>query len=459
MFMKEIKTIIINLPYNYKIPEIILENNANDNANILTLGIQTRELQEEFIRKHDSNDKIKKILEEKDKFEIETNDKIQKMLKEKNKLESEIKEYKDDLNKLKKEKTNEYNEGREEGIKLAKSDYEKMIKYLETTVDIERKRYDEMKSMIETLRKENITSQEKINDLLSKFKVSSQIGEIGEFIVEDYIKEHLITINSNTDIKNVSSKEGQGDLEYINNNLKLLIEVKNVAVMTEKDIKKFYNNVEERRRRGEINAGLLISLRDTYLIDKRKGLVYELYKMKINNKSIEVPIIFISNVLNQHSLIKVSINFLSDIIEKMCILKENDKEENKDKKERNLLINSIQDIYTYIQQLKKKNENSKKQIKILEEDIKENEQKLLSIDNNLNRTAEEVKDIKYDNNINIGKSNNKNQYQIHEDIYNKAKNEGIKITSNILKEWGYTERQIKCISIKKINKELDVKTA
>lgn len=287
--------ISISVPVNFNVPKELQTNDAEYNADIITLGIMNKKLQEKMVMDQQTN-----------KFYNDT-----------------------------------------------------FIKHLENSLEIERKRNNDLLKEFNT-----------INDFAKRYKTTVNIGDFGENFVEEYIQKHFITSHSFPKLENVSSIKGYGDLHFIDNRLKLLIEVKNIQDMTKKDLNKFHDNVKDCYKNNIINAGLFISLNDTNLINGKKGIVLDFLKTKVKNKFEEVPVIYISNVLQNHDIIRIAINFLGYIIEK------GNKTDNSSYKLQ------LEEISSKVQQMKTIIEKNKKCI----ETLKEQNNSLEEIINNLNVT-------------------------------------------------------------------------
>lgn len=389
--------ITLTLPTTFIMPDRLKLNNPELNAEIITLGNIMKSNQEEVLKNFYLDEEILKIKNE------------NKLLKN-NKLQ--------DLN-------NYYNEGLNKG----NTNNNQLIDFLKNTIEEERLRNKELLNNI--YEKQNIEFN-KMDEFLRKYKVSTHIGEFGENFIDEYFKINFLTRHKNPSLTNVSYIKGQGDLHYIDNNFKLLIEVKNKSIMTKEDINKFYDNITECYKNGTINAGILISLQDTYLIDNQKGLVFEWYKVQEN----DIPLIYISNVINNHDLIKLSVNILGYLIDRGLTKFESKSNEKK------ILINSIEEIYKKFCNLKKILEKNKKFINFLEEQNKDLENIQNSIFDILIHTSDKIKDIHF------------NFSNIKNEIYDKVKLTGKKATKKTLINLGYTEEQIKTIKIRNMNEEL-----
>jgi hypothetical protein len=154
----------------------------------------------------------------------------------------------------------------------------------------------------------------KVNDIDQSFfkffnKFESGNVEKGNF-GEKFINNYLYDKFSNCQIEDTHKSTSFGDLLFTHDNLKLLVESKNVSSIRKEDISKFYKDIEIRTKNDEINSALFISLNNCSLPNNSKFFSFE-----IKNK---VPIVFINNVFNQTELIRISIillNYITKFIE------------------------------------------------------------------------------------------------------------------------------------------------
>ncbi len=141
------------------------------------------------------------------------------------------------------------------------------------------------------------------NSIKEKLTGNSSKGDVGENIVEHFINQHFSLFS----FENTSRFTAKGDFFLSNNYLKLLIENKNVQHVKTSDIEKFYRDVNINVLNGSINAALFISLNDTNLVQGKRDFVFEI--------KYGIPIIFISNVIENIQLIKFSIFTLLYLVE------------------------------------------------------------------------------------------------------------------------------------------------
>lgn len=145
-----------------------------------------------------------------------------------------------------------------------------------------------------------------INNTFSKYfekfiKGNIEKGNFGEKFIENYLYDKF----SNCSIVDTHKETSFGDLIFSNNELKTLVESKNVQTCKKEDFNKFFRDVELRSKNNEINSALYISLNDTGLLNNTKYFNFQFR----NN----IPIILLSNVFNNPEFIRFSIILLDHI--------------------------------------------------------------------------------------------------------------------------------------------------
>lgn len=184
-------------------------------------------------------------------------------------------------------------------------------------------------------------------------------GLQGELFILEYLKDKFY----NAKIDDVSANKESGDIYFELNNLKLLIESKNVKYLKNDDIKKFYRDID---LNNNINAALLISLNNSNLVDNKRTFHFEIK----NN----IFIIMISDVYNSPDYIRFAILLLEELINNN-LLSNNDINSNA------ILTNSINQIYDIYNNeyilLQSEKQISNKLIDI----IKKKEDNLLNLNN------------------------------------------------------------------------------
>jgi len=182
-----------------------------------------------------------------------------------------------------------------------------------------------------------------LNDKFSKyfnkiFTVNTEKGEYGE----EFVQNFLIDKFSGAKIIDTHKETATGDIIFHFNNLKTLIEVKNVQQVKPTEIEKFYRDIQVKK--DEINSALFISLNDTNLVKGQKLIHFEI---KHN-----IPIFMLSNVFNTPENIRLAIVIIQYLISHHFIFdnKKKAKEESTENKQQlQLLITAINEIFEYIQ--------------------------------------------------------------------------------------------------------------
>ena len=182
-----------------------------------------------------------------------------------------------------------------------------------------------------------------LNDKFSKyfnkiFTVNTEKGEYGE----EFVQNFLIDKFSGATIIDTHKETATGDIIFHFNNLKTLIEVKNVQQVKPTEIDKFYRDIQVKK--DEINSALFISLNDTNLVKGQKLIHFEI---KYN-----IPIFMLSNVFNAPENIRLAIVITQYLISHHFIFdnKKKAKEEIMENKQQlQLLITAINEIFEYIQ--------------------------------------------------------------------------------------------------------------
>ena len=332
--------ISINVSDNYnndKLNELLLLNDNNINENILNFGVQTYINQKYII--NDLKEQFYTDLENKIKQKDEIiknlkNDKINDTFSLIEKGKKIVNEECDKIIDLHNKKNNE--------LKEQNDLYFKQIEFLnKKIVEISKyndeNKYNNINQNIDTLNKKMSNYFEKI------FKDNTAKGIFGEDFIQNYLADKF----SNSQIINCTKETASGDILFIYDELKLLIESKNVQTLKKEDIDKFYRDIEVRSAKNDINSALLVSLHDTNLINGHR-----IFHFEIKNN---IPIIMISNVFNNNEYIKMAIILINNLIKKNII--KNDNYEN-DEEKNNVIINTINTLF----------ESTKKQINLLEND-------------------------------------------------------------------------------------------
>lgn len=357
------------------------------------------------------NDKIN-IREQyfKDLQNIETKFKIQ--------YDDKIKTLEGNIDKLQTEKTLEITSLIEKGKEITKHEYEKYIilqenynKELKNNCETQIKDYNEnnnkLNIFINELQTKNndLTNKlfdlnkinennkydsiignfnvlnDKLNDNFNKFfKGNNEKGDYGELFIEKFLSD----VFTNCKIIDTSNETAKGDLFFMFDKVKTLIESKNVQILKKEDIQKFYRDVEFRVAKNEINSAILISLNDTNLINGKRLFHFEI---KYN-----IPIIMISNVFKNIEHIRFSILIFNYLIKNGFVNNETDEEKF------TFVINSINEIYSYFKLQITHLDNDKQLIIKLEDSFKKRENDIYNIDKLFKNIFSKFPDLNfYDN--------------------------------------------------------------
>lgn len=370
--------------HNEKLDIIIEKNDTVINEQIINYGI----LIYESVKK--SNDQIDKTLEyenikEEIKTTLEADYKINsELLENKNyeniilkndcqKLQEQINTLNQNIELLSNEKYNSVCSFLEKGKQLAKDEYQttlnmqiEQIKKIEqdlqnkdqiinqlqqqifiTSKDREDKTINVIDSKINTIDSKFNTIDCNVSQLNQKFtdyfqKIFTNNTEKGEY-GEEFVQNYLIDKFSGSMIADTHKETASGDILFHFNNLKTLIEVKNVQQVKPSEVDKFYRDIQQKK--DQINSALFISLNDTNLIKGQKIIHFEI--------KYGVPIFMISNAFNNPENIRLAIIIIQYLINHNFIL-DNSNAKNKDSKEENkqmiqLLIAAINEVFEYVQ--------------------------------------------------------------------------------------------------------------
>jgi hypothetical protein len=350
---------------------------------------------------------------EKEYYEIINNieqDKLierEKYLKDINSIEVKIKEeYQDkikylesDIDKMKNEKTLEISTLIEKGKLLTKEEYEKIVELhlkrseeLKTTYDNLinelNSKNNNLDNTIRVLQTNNQELNNKLIDMYKKnennnldningninllndkfsnyfdkiFKGNTEKGNYGE----DFIENYLIDKFTNSKIIDTHKESAKGDIFFVFDKIKLLIESKNVQVLKKDDIDKFYRDIELQTSKNNINCALLISLNDTNLVNGKRHFHFE-FK---NN----IPVIMISNIFNNTEFIRFAILTLNYLVKNGYATKDTDDEKIY------IIILALNEIFDIIKVQMNYLQNDKHLIIKLEESFKKRESDLFNI--------------------------------------------------------------------------------
>jgi hypothetical protein len=404
--------------------EIIKNNNTEELLNKLK---ENKYLYDESIKKvnEDNNIAVDKLYKEK----IESEKKIRESFGQKEKDYMELidrlenkqieleknfresftkkeKEYHDkikylesDIDKMKNEKTLEISTLIEKGKLLTKEEYEKIVELhlkrseeLKTTYDNLinelNSKNNNLDNTIRVLQTNNQELNNKLIDMYKKnennnldningninllndkfsnyfdkiFKGNTEKGNYGE----DFIENYLIDKFTNSKIIDTHKESAKGDIFFVFDKIKLLIESKNVQVLKKDDIDKFYRDIELQTSKNNINCALLISLNDTNLVNGKRHFHFE-FK---NN----IPVIMISNIFNNTEFIRFAILTLNYLVKNGYATKDTDDEKIY------IIILALNEIFDIIKMQMNYLQNDKHLIIKLEESFKKRESDLFNI--------------------------------------------------------------------------------
>jgi hypothetical protein len=205
---------------------------------------------------------------------------------------------------------------------------------------------------------------QKLGDNFDRFfRDNTSKGIIGEDFIETFLSESF----SNCKIFNFTKEFGKGDFLFVLNESKILIEAKNVQTLKKDDIDKFYRDIDIQTSKNTINAGLLISLNDTNLINGKR-----FFHIEIKNS---IPIIMISNAFKMTEYIRFSILIINYLI-KIGICNNNESDDEK----LSFIINSINEIYCFFKIQINYLNNDKQMLLKIEQSYNKRELDLFNID-------------------------------------------------------------------------------
>lgn len=234
--------------------------------------------------------------------------------------------------------------------KLEKEKYELKQEYLEQINELKeynkiiQAKFDDSHRIMLESKLEKIDST--INQTFTKyFRDNTSKGIFGENFIESYLSQNF----KFCELIDTSKLTASGDFLFKYNNLKLLVESKNVQIVKKEEIDKFYRDIDEQTKNGNINSAIFISMHDTNIgyDGSSRNFVFEVR----NN----IPIIFISNVLNNHDHIGMSIMMLDYVISQGFLNGDDEDEEST-----SFIIQSLYKINTFIQTELKNIEKEKK---------------------------------------------------------------------------------------------------
>lgn len=346
---------MINIPVsnnfnNQILNDILLKNDTKINENILNLGTNMYIKENEILSKIYYDDKINDII---NKFK---NDKVEQ-------INAFIQNGKDlaayEFNKIIDIHINNINELKNKNNLLENNLFQINNKLIEINNNKNNDKYTLINSNLEVIHNKFSSYFDKI------FKDNTTKGIFGENFIQNYLTDKF----SNSRIINTTKETASGDLLFIFDNLKILIESKNVQNLKKDDIDKFYRDVDIKNDKNEINSAILISLNDTNLVNGERYFHFE-----IRNK---LPVIMISNVFNNPEFIRIAILTLHFLI-KNHIFNKDDIINNNEKIE--LLISYFHELFDNIKKQITHLNNDKIIIQKLQESYHKRENDILNTD-------------------------------------------------------------------------------
>jgi hypothetical protein len=395
--------------HNEKLDAIILKNDTAINEQILHHGILFYECSQQIdkntnfenIQVQEQVQAIKATLEKEYKINIEL---LENQNTENIILKNDCKKFQEQINILNQniellndEKYNSVCSFLEKGKQLAKDEYQIMINMqtaYKSKLEQDLQNKDQIinqlqqqilataqsreETTINTIDTKFNTIDCNINQLNNKFtdyfqKIFTNNTEKGEY-GEEFVQNYLIDKFSGSMIADTHKETASGDILFHFNNLKTLIEVKNVQAVKPSEVEKFYRDIQQKK--AEINSALFISLNDTNLVKGQKIIHFEI---KYN-----IPIFMISNAFNNPENIRLAIIIIQYLINHNFIL-DNKKQNTKDEEVENkqiiqLLITAINEIFEYIQLQRSNLSNDFILLQKMQDSFKKRDSQILNID-------------------------------------------------------------------------------
>jgi hypothetical protein len=202
---------------------------------------------------------------------------------------------------------------------------------------------------------------------------------------EDFVQNYLVDKFSGSVIIDTHKETAKGDILFYHNNLKTLIEIKNVQQVKPTEVDKFYRDVQLQKDSG-INSALFISLNDTNFTQGKKIIHFEI---KYN-----IPIFMITNAFNNPENIRLAIIIMEYLIKHQFIF--NQENNHKDSQKLQILIMAINEIYEYTQSQKKILEDDQNIIKKLTDNLKKREKQIVDIDIIINNIFKQYPQLQVD---------------------------------------------------------------
>jgi hypothetical protein len=277
---------------------------------------------------------------------------IETKLKEQ--YDNKIKSLEMDMNKLQNEKKMEINSLITISKDIVKAEYDRYIKLQEEQIKDLNTKLNDLNDFNKSLHSKNELLNERIfdinksmentkfdsiignfnvlNEKLSEnfdkfYKTSYDKGALGELFIEGYLSD----VFTNCKIIKTCNETSFGDLVFIFDKVRTLVESKNINYLKPFDIDKFYKDVEIRASKNEINSAILISLHNTNLVHGKRLFHFEI--------KWGIPIIMIGDVFKNKEYIRFSISLFNYLIKNGFASSETDDEKF------SFIVNTINEVY------------------------------------------------------------------------------------------------------------------
>jgi len=412
--------------HNEKLDNIISNNDISINEDIINYGIFVYELLENKQINDSHIQEIKDNLSKEYKSNIDIIQGENIILKnECKKFQEQINDFKQKIELISNEKNTEITSFIDKGKQLMKDEYQLILnmqiesnKKLELDLQESKSQMQESNAKIQELTNQLILTSQKsaidcaincnnkniqvidssIHQLNDKFtsyfdKIFSNNTAKGDY-GEDFVQNYLIDKFSGSNIIDTHKEATKGDILFHHNNLKTLIEIKNVQQVKPTEIEKFYRDIQIQKDSG-INSALFISLNDINFTQGKKIIHFEI---KYN-----IPIFMITNAFNNPENIRLAIMIMEYLIKHQFIFDQEhhsknskDSKDNRDGQKLQLLITAINEIYEYTNSQKKILEDDYIIIKKFTENFKKRERQIIDIDITINNIFKQYPKLQFD---------------------------------------------------------------
>ncbi len=212
-------------------------------------------------------------------------------------------------------------------------------------------------SMVEGLNKQMMNVLDELQIFNNYVGASTaQKGSVGESIVYQYICQHFPNYNVQDTSKNNSS---MSDLYMVSSDSKyqILVEVKNVNILSPNDKSKFEYDIQMSSKNNKINGAIMYSLNNANINSRSLNIVYHY----------GVPTLYVSNVKQNMDVIRYGIFIMEELIKKNKYYQEKSEENeihNDFVKIIDIMNKSLENEYEMM-------EKDRKQILVMENQYKE----------------------------------------------------------------------------------------